>query len=55
MAEPITWQNIPGLTDEERGLYASAFSIDDLSTQSLSGIVVNGKKLPAIKNGVVQR
>lgn len=52
---PITWENIPGLTDEERRLGASAFQVDDLSTVTLRNSKIDGTLLPDIVNGVVQR
>lgn len=55
LEEPLTWENIPGLTDKERELYASVMQVDDLRSQSFSNITVNGVRLPAVVDGVVRR
>ena len=53
--EPITWDNIPGLTDKEREYAKRGFSIDDLRRHVIRGSVIDGVRLPDIVNGVVER
>lgn len=53
--EPITWDNIEGLTDNERRLYKTMLSTNDLRGTTLRGNRVNGVLLPDVVNGKVQR
>jgi hypothetical protein len=53
--EPITWDNIPGLTDEERRAGRNLLAIDDLRSVTLEGNTVNGVKIPPMVYGVVVR
>lgn len=50
--EPLTWDNIPGLTDEERRAGRALMNIDDLRSITLENAEANGVKLPPIVNGV---
>lgn len=53
---PITWDNIEGLTDEEREAGKALLSTPDLRGVTLgAGNESNGVALPQIVNGVVQR
>lgn len=52
---PITWDNIEGLTDEERALFKMVIQVDDLRTNTIERTTVNGVVLPTIRNGVVER
>lgn len=54
--EPITWDNIPGLTDEKREAGKKFLNTDDLRGISIGeGNSVDGVPLPKIENGVVIR
>lgn len=53
--QPLTWDNIPGLTDEERAAGRKFLEIHDLRAVTLEGNVVDGVTLPPIVNGVVVR
>jgi hypothetical protein len=52
---PITWDNIPGLTDEERLAGRAMLQVPDLRGITIDGNVVDGIAVPRIVNGVVQR
>lgn len=52
---PLTWDNIPGLTEKERKAGRAALDIDDLRSATIEGLVANGVALPPIVNGVVVR
>jgi len=52
---PITWDNIKGLTEEERRLYKMMLAVGDLRGSTLRGNVVNGVRLPDVIDGVVVR
>lgn len=51
----VTWDNIEGLTPEERALFKMMVASDDLSTTTITGSSMNGVRLPDIVNGKVRR
>ncbi|MCC4249526.1 hypothetical protein [Microbacterium testaceum] len=53
--EPITWQNIPGLTDRERELGEMLFYGADLRTLTLASATVGDERIPDIRAGQVYR
>ncbi|WP_156458881.1 hypothetical protein [Microbacterium sp. Leaf179] len=53
--KPITWQNIPGLTDRERELGEMLFFGADLRTLTLIGATVGDEHVPDIRGGQVHR
>ncbi len=53
--EPLTSQNIPGLTDRERELGEMPFFGADLRTLTLIGATVGDERIPDIRAGRVYR
>ena len=53
--EPITWQNIPGLTNRERELGEMLFYGADLRTLTLIGATVGDERIPDSRAGQVYR
>lgn len=53
--KPITWQNIPGLTDRERELGEMLFSGADLRTLTLVDARLGDERIPDIRAGKVYR
>lgn len=53
--KPITWQNIPGLTDRERELGELLFCGADLRNLTLTDAKVGDECIPDIRAGKVYR
>ncbi|MBT2497126.1 hypothetical protein J7E45_16055 [Microbacterium sp. ISL-59] len=53
--EPLTWDNVPGLSDDERRIGRSLIEVPDLRMITIEGVSADGVFLPPIVNGVVIR